>query len=345
MAPSLGRSIRLLLSSLRGDGSIRIGLVPGKEAMLLLTQDDGHYEHDEDEDDPDETHVELQKYLDDVAGALKTTKNNAEIDVAFNERLSQMVYGSNMIEAVGSGLDITVQLCRDIFEGKDVEDVEINDPTYQALRMELMKKRKSSGHEDVLRSHREIVQHAKAAYYIMNEVAIKGNDISEDIILETHRLLTYKIDSPDGIPWREYGGSYRTHPADIEAAEESGEIDPVALAAKYSHKFVNIHPFLDGNSRTSRLILNTILLKYGGCFVCVGKDAKDSEEYMRISAEGFSLEAMAQQQEEMNDLPDEYKPKHHKKLATFILKHVMSSMYNFSLYHAPEVAEAAGSLA
>ncbi|KAF4954887.1 hypothetical protein FGADI_4989 [Fusarium gaditjirri] len=346
MAPNLGHLIRLMLSlRLHGDSS-----------TLVLTQDDAHYEHNDDESDSD-SKPELQKYLEDFESALKM-QSPTEIDVTLNEKLSEMVYGSNMIEAVGSSLDITVKLCSDIFAGGIYSDnAEISDcePFYQALQMDLVSKNKSSGYEDILRSRREIIQHAKAAYYMMNEVAIKGKDLSEEIILETHRLLTYKIDSPDGIPWSEYGGSYRTWPvqrgfhsfphqaalpkaihdltaslkADIVAAEASGEIDPVALAAKYCHKFVNIHPFLDGNSRTSRLILNTILLKYGGCFVWFGKDAEERDEYMNISAEGFAAETMDMQLEDIDDLPEDFKPKHHKKLATFTLKHVCTYLSLF----------------
>ncbi|KAF5714750.1 adenosine monophosphate transferase FICD like [Fusarium globosum] len=370
MSSNLGHSIRLMLSSsLRGNGSIRIRSALGKESTLQLTQDNAHYADDaekedhcedygnyeddaEDESHPYEDHIELKNYLDDVADALKKSKNESEIAAAFNEKLSQMVYGSNMIEAVGSSsLDITSELCRDIFAGGiDANDVEISDrdPTYQAIRADLSEKKKPNAHEDVLRTRHEVIQHAKAAYFIINEVAIKGKDMSEEIILETHRLLTYKIDSPDGIPSSEYGGIYRNCPVqrgfhsfphqatvpkavrdlavslkvDIAVSEASGEIDPVALAAKYCHKFVNIHPFLDGNSRTSRLILNTILLKYGGCFVWFGKDAIEREEYMDIAAEGFAAEALTMQQEEMDDLPEGFKPKHHKKLATFTLKHV-----------------------
>ncbi|KAG4288749.1 hypothetical protein FPRO06_03571 [Fusarium proliferatum] len=353
MSSNLGHSIRLMLSSsFCGNGSIRIRSALDKESTLQLTQDDAHYADDaEDESHPNEDHIELKNYLDDVADALKKSKNDSEIAAAFNEKLSQMVYGSNMIEAVGSSLDITSELCRDIFAGGiDVEDVEIcdRDPTYQAIRANLSEKKKPNAHEDVLRTRHEVIQHAKAAYFIINEVAIKGKDMSEEIILETHRLLTCNIDSPDGIPSSQYGGIYRDCPVqrgfhsfphqatvskavrdltvslkvDIAVSEASGEIDPVALAAKYCHKFVNIHPFLDGNSRTSRLILNTILLKYGGCFVWFGKDAIERKEYMDIAAEGFAAEAMTMQQEEMDDLPEGFKPKHHKKLSTFALKHV-----------------------
>ncbi|KAF5691457.1 adenosine monophosphate transferase FICD like [Fusarium circinatum] len=349
MAPNLGHSIHLMLSSsLRGDGS-----------KLTIIQDDDHYEHNDDDDESNiDAKSELQTYLSDFESALKK-KESTEIDEILNEKLSEMVYGSNMIEAVGSSLDITSELCRDIFAGGiDAGDVEISDqdPIYKAIQMELIEKCKPRAHEDVLRTRREVVQHAKAAYYIMNEVAIKGKDLSEEVISETHRLLTHKIDSPDGIPSSEYGGIYRNCPvqrgfhsfphqatvpkavrdltaslkADIAAAEASGEIDPVALAAKYCHRFVNIHPFLDGNSRTSRLILNTILLKYGGCFIWFGKDAMEREEYMDIAAEGFAAEAITMQQEDMDDLPEGFKPKHHKKLATFTLKHVYTCLSLFN---------------
>ncbi|KAG7415105.1 Adenosine monophosphate-protein transferase FICD [Fusarium oxysporum f. sp. rapae] len=330
MVPNLGHSIRLMLSSnLRGDGS-----------TLTIIQDDDHYEHNDDDGSDADVNNELRKHLDDFSATLEEKQSTTEIDEIVNEKLSVMVYGSNMIEAVGSSVDITSELCRDIFAGGiDADDTEISDrdPTYEAIQTDLIVNNKPNAHEDVLQTRREILQHAKAAYYIMNEVAIKGRDLSEEIILETHRLLTYKIDSPDGIPSSQYGGIYRNCPvqrgfhsfphqatvpkavldliaslkADIVAAVASGEIDPVALAAKYCHKFVNIHPFIDGNSRTSRLILNTILLKYGGCFVCFGKDVEERDEYMNIVAEGFAAEAM--DMEDMEYLPDDFKPKHHKK--------------------------------
>jgi len=36
-------------------------------------------------------------------------------------------------------------------------------------------------------------------------------------------------------------------------------MDPYVLASKYCHKFVNIHPFLDGDGRMCRLIMNGLL--------------------------------------------------------------------------------------
>ena len=38
---------------------------------------------------------------------------------------------------------------------------------------------------------------------------------------------------------------------------------PVLLAAEMHERLVTIHPFIDGNGRTSRLVMNLILLQHG----------------------------------------------------------------------------------
>ena len=48
-----------------------------------------------------------------------------------------------------------------------------------------------------------------------------------------------------------------------EALKDNKNISPIVLAALFHYKLVSIHPFLDGNGRISRLILNLILLKNG----------------------------------------------------------------------------------
>lgn len=352
----LGRSIRLLMSStIRGNGSIRTNSVRGVKATFSISMDNAYdYNILGDDVDPDDVHVELQKFINDVADGLKDQLNKHDaLDDYFNEKLSQMVYGSNMIENVGAGLDITLKLCRAVFQGEDVTETDIGerDAEYQALKVELAKKNLPNDHYSVLRSRREIVQHAKAAHYIISQVAIAGNDLSEQIILETHRLLTYKIDTEDGTPWDKYSGKYRKCPvragfhsfmhenmvpsamrnminsleADIKKAAENGEIDPVALASKYCHTFVNIHPFQDGNGRVCRLILNAILLKYGGGLICIGQSGEDRVKYLSIATDAGLSEAS--QDEETKDLPDEYKPKHYKQLASFTLKHARDGMH------------------
>ncbi|CAI7609808.1 unnamed protein product [Penicillium glandicola] len=64
----------------------------------------------------------------------------------------------------------------------------------------------------VLRSRREIIQHAKAAAFMIDQLCIHNQSLSEAIILETHQILTHKIDAIDGTrTWQEYSGTYRTY--------------------------------------------------------------------------------------------------------------------------------------
>lgn len=104
---------------------------------------------------------------------------------------------------------------------------------------------------------------------------------------------------------------------DINAAYLAGHLDPYMLAAKYCHKFVNIHPFLDGNGRTCRLILNAILLKYAGVVVPLGETESDRETYLSVACCASEL----QQRWDCEDMEEnEYQPAPWSELAYLILR-------------------------
>lgn len=69
---------------------------------------------------------------------------------------------------------------------------------------------------------------------------------------------------------------------ELATAEMKNAIDPFSIAAKYSLKFVEIHPFQDGNGRMCRIILNAILCRYAGIIIPIGEQGEERTEYMDI---------------------------------------------------------------
>ncbi|RGP65936.1 hypothetical protein FLONG3_9068 [Fusarium longipes] len=333
----LGRSIRLMMLSTLRDATFTINMGDVYDFNIL-------------QEEPSHVHNELRRCIDDIADGLSKSKDKeAAFDEHFTDELARMVYGSNMIEVAGGGVDITVKLCKAVFRGEPVpETIDQRDAEYEELKRHLMNNNLPSEHTAVLRSRREIVQHAQAARFIIEKVCIDGKDLTTDIIVEAHGILTEKVDLADGTPWIYYSGVYRTWnvkcgshvfmdstevpramarlieslDTDIKAARDKGEIDPVLIASKYCHKFVNIHPFADGNGRMCRLILNALLLKYSGGIVCIGQDGEDRKEYMRIAIGASAMEAPSNQ----SSSSSETKLKNYLPLASFTLRHARDSM-------------------
>ena len=70
---------------------------------------------------------------------------------------------------------------------------------------------------------------------------------------------------------------------DMAAADQTGELDVMTLAAKYCYYFVSIHPFEDGNGRLCRLLLNVILLKHVGVCIDVASTPKENYEWISMT--------------------------------------------------------------
>lgn len=122
----------------------------------------------------------------------------------------------------------------------------------------------------------EAVGHSDA-YDFMYECAKKKTFTAEDI-KKLHSLFYYYID-------KKYAGTYRDVPVAIVGSEydlpepkdvprlmsewiektqsQRKELHPVVFAAQAHKDFVFIHPFIDGNGRVARLIMNLILLQEG----------------------------------------------------------------------------------
>ncbi len=127
-----------------------------------------------------------------------------------------------------------------------------------------------------LRDHLEAQGHARAYEYMFSLISKKGVNIKD--ILKLHKLFYEKIDGENAGRYREVemlitGSKYSfPKPKDIEelmkefekkVKEYIKDEHPAVAAIKIHKDFVNIHPFVDGNGRIARLIMNLILLQHG----------------------------------------------------------------------------------
>lgn len=126
-----------------------------------------------------------------------------------------------------------------------------------------------------LKDHFEAIGHSEAfdLLYKLSE----RQEIKETDILDLHRLFYYRIDAEFAGKYRERNviitGSDFTPPAPtaipLAMAEFMGNLPslrtlhPVEYAATLHLQLVTIHPFIDGNGRTARLLMNLALLQAG----------------------------------------------------------------------------------
>ena len=150
-----------------------------------------------------------------------------------------------------------------------------------------------------LREIYEAVNHRKAFRYV-KECIGKGMPLDEGKVRDIHVLLMENI---------QVGGGYRDVQVYISGAQhmpsppplmyrqvkdfyadlswKGKELNPLELAAWTHAEFVKIHPFTDGNGRTSRLIMNYQLMAEGFPAISIAKE--DRLEYFK-ALEAYAVE-------------------------------------------------------
>ena len=125
-----------------------------------------------------------------------------------------------------------------------------------------------------LKDHLEAVGHRDAFLYVRQLISGK-EPMSERVIKEIHSLVM--MDRPDdkGLYRRipvTIAGAFHEPPqpylvaAQMEqliAAQKGTKEHPIEKAALFHLDFEGIHPFIDGNGRTGRLLLNFMLMQHG----------------------------------------------------------------------------------
>jgi len=144
-----------------------------------------------------------------------------------------------------------------------------------------------------MREHLEAINHKEAILFIEDLVTQKM-ELSEYVLKQIHGIVLYGID-------RENAGVYRKLPVAIAGSKHlppqpyllqdlmkdyfrfyelhKDDLHPVILAAEMHERLVSIHPFIDGNGRTSRLIMNLILLQHGFPLAIIGGDYESRMAY------------------------------------------------------------------
>ena len=147
-----------------------------------------------------------------------------------------------------------------------------------------------------MREHLEAINHAEAIDYI-KDFAKSSIEISERTIKEIHTLVLHGIN-------RKNAGSYRSVPVMISGSRhmppqpdliekqmedfilhfremETQKTHPVLTAAYLHDELVRIHPFIDGNGRTSRLLMNLYLLRNGYTIINLKGGNEDKISYYK----------------------------------------------------------------
>ncbi len=125
-----------------------------------------------------------------------------------------------------------------------------------------------------IREHQEALGHSEA--YDLLYTLYQSKEITEKEIKELHRLFFRRIDETNA-------GKYRTEQVIVSGSEFEPptpnkvsalmkklvksipsmreNYHPIEFAALLHKDFVEIHPFIDGNGRTARLLMNLALLQ------------------------------------------------------------------------------------
>jgi Fic family protein len=144
-----------------------------------------------------------------------------------------------------------------------------------------------------MREHLEAINHQEAIAYI-KYLMEKNTNLNERETLSIHNLILRGIHPEDAGKYRKVQvmikGSSHMPPQPFMVAKDmedyfiwyetnKNKLHPVVLSAEMHERLVTIHPFIDGNGRTSRLIMNLILLQHGYVIANIKGDYDSRMQY------------------------------------------------------------------
>lgn len=196
----------------------------------------------------DSSYAELFAEIDALKAELDKRRplSQGELQRLREEFLIEYTYNSNAIE----GNTLTLQETALVLEGVTID-------------------------KKPLKDHLEAVGHRDAFLYVQDLVKDKV-PFSESIIKQIHTLVLMNRPEDRGVYRRipvRIMGAYHVPSDPILVPEQmenliaefagNSKLHPIERAALFHLKFEGIHPFVDGNGRTGRLILNLMLMQAG----------------------------------------------------------------------------------
>jgi Fic family protein len=128
-----------------------------------------------------------------------------------------------------------------------------------------------------LKDHFEAINHKDGIQHLYNFIK-KKKELDEKTILDIHKIILKNINETEAGRYRKENvmimGAVHLPPSAVKVPRLMSEffewyyknkrkIPIVELAAWVHYKLVYIHPFIDGNGRTARLLMNLMLLQHG----------------------------------------------------------------------------------
>lgn len=161
-----------------------------------------------------------------------------------------------------------------------------------------------------LKEHLEVKDHKRALELLYRLVENPTDlDFNDKLIKELHQAVIELSEEVDDYDYRQTdvfiaGSDHKpTSPLAISdemkellqwAQREKHQYHIIEFAAIFHHRFAQIHPFLDGNGRTARLLMNLFLMREGFPLVIILKN--DRQKYYRVlrQADGGRLKGLIQ---------------------------------------------------
>jgi len=126
-----------------------------------------------------------------------------------------------------------------------------------------------------MREHFEAINHKEAIDYV-EDIVHQQEPLSERVIRSIQQLVLKNIDADNAGRYRQenvvIAGAEHTPPDHLHIPQQMKALlagyhgfsgHPVERAARLHTDFVRIHPFVDGNGRTARLLMNLDLILSG----------------------------------------------------------------------------------